>query len=295
MRPDTGQRDTRPHESTPDGTRAHLPSLIASDLDGTLLDAHGRVPEANRRALERAHRLGIPILLTTGRPVRWLADVDVLRPLGPHVICSNGAVRFNLATGEIEEQHVMDPATTLAVATAMRERVPGVRLGVELGARWGHEPGFPLRDDGVLPDVVAPIEDLVHEPVVKLLVVSDELDSERLAAELVPLARGRLEATWSMTGRRGLVEVCALGVSKASSLRHLCDELGIDITAAMAFGDMPNDLAMLRAVGRPCVMANGHPLLHEALGAHPGLTTAPHHDDAGVARVLDALFDSLGV
>lgn len=272
-----------------------LPSLIASDLDGTLLDARGRVGAANRQALERAHALGIPVLLTTGRPVRWLADVDVLRPVQPHVICSNGAVRFNLATGEIEEQHVMDPETTLQVARAMRERVPGARLGVELGARWGHEPDFPLRDDGVVADVVAPIEQLVHEPVVKLLVVSDELDSEHLAAELVPLAHGRLEATWSMTGGRGLVEVCALGVSKASSLLRLCDELGIDPADAVAFGDMPNDLAMLQAVGHPHVMANAHPVMHREAARHDHWGLAPHHDQAGVARVLNTWFDSLGV
>lgn len=267
----------------------NLPSLIATDLDGTLLDAHGRVSPENLAALQRAHRLGVPLLLSTGRPVRWLADLDVLAPLHPHVICSNGAVRFDLATGAVEEQHLMRPDVTLAVALEMRERTPHVHFGVELGARWGREEDFPLRDDGVVADVVAPIDDLVHEPVVKLLVVSDELDSQQLAAELLPVAAGRLEATWSMVGRRGLVEVAALGVSKATSLLHLCAELGVSASDAIAFGDMPNDRAMLRAVGHPHIMANAHPVMFDE-----GFSVAPPHDESGVARVLNAWFDEVG-
>lgn len=263
-----------------------VPALIATDLDGTLLGPDGQVSAGNADALRRAHRLGIPIAITTGRPVRWLADLEPIADTRPHVICSNGAVRVDIGTGTIERRHIVPPPVGLEVVTELREHLPGVSFAVEAGPGWGCEPSFPLRGDGLVPDVVAPVEDLLHLEVVKLLVVSHSHDSDALAEALIPIVAERLTATWSMTGSRGLLEIGPPGVSKASALRELCEELGIEMADVVAFGDMPNDLAMLREVGHPYAMANGHPALHAE-----GFPIAPHHGDDGVAQVLERLLD----
>ncbi|HEX2858047.1 MAG TPA: HAD family hydrolase [Propionibacteriaceae bacterium] len=265
-----------------------LPALIATDLDGTLLGPDGRVSAGNAGALWRAHRLGVPIAITTGRPLRWLADLEPIAATRPHVICSNGAVRVDIATGAVERRHVVPPPVGLEVVAELREQLPDVSFAVEAGPGWGCEPSFPLRGDGLVPDVVAPIEELLHLEVVKLLVVSPRHDSDALAEALIPVVAERLTATWSMTGSRGLLEIGPPGVSKASALRELCDELGVAMADVVAFGDMPNDLAMLREVGHPYAMANGHPALHAE-----GFPIAPHHGEDGVAQVLARVLDAI--
>ena len=53
----------------------------------------------------------------------------------------------------------------------------------------------------------------------------------------------------------------------------------------VAFGDMPNDLAMLEWAGTSYAMANAHPTVL-AQADH----VAPAHDEDGVAAVLEQLF-----
>ncbi|MFL6096271.1 MAG: HAD family hydrolase, partial [Blastococcus sp.] len=55
------------------------PRLIASDMDGTLLRWDETVSEATVAELERWRADGVPIVLATGRPPRWMSRIrDVL-------------------------------------------------------------------------------------------------------------------------------------------------------------------------------------------------------------------------
>ena len=89
--------------------------------------------------------------------------------------------------------------------------------------------------------------------------------------------------TWSSTG--ALVEISAADVTKASTLALLCDELGVAREEVVAFGDMPNDLAMLRWAGTSYAMANAHPSVLDLADRR-----APSNEDDGVAAVLEELF-----
>ena len=89
--------------------------------------------------------------------------------------------------------------------------------------------------------------------------------------------------TWSSTG--ALVEISAPGVTKASTLALLCDELGVEPEEVVAFGDMPNDLPMLAWAGTSFAMAAAHPTVLD-LADH----VAPGYDEDGVAAVLEKLF-----
>jgi hydroxymethylpyrimidine pyrophosphatase-like HAD family hydrolase len=89
-------------------------------------------------------------------------------------------------------------------------------------------------------------------------------------------------ATWS--GER-LVEISAPGVTKAATLALLADELGVPAVDVVAFGDMPNDLAMLEWAGTSYAMANADPLVLAAADH-----VAPSNEEDGVASVLSAIY-----
>ena len=92
-----------------------------------------------------------------------------------------------------------------------------------------------------------------------------------------------MTTTWSSIG--ALVEISGPGVTKASTLALLCEELGVAPDEVVAFGDMPNDLAMLQWAGTSYAMANAHPSVTALAGRR-----APSHEDDGVAAVLEELF-----
>ncbi|MGH2503725.1 MAG: HAD family hydrolase, partial [Ktedonobacterales bacterium] len=80
------------------------------------------------------------------------------------------------------------------------------------------------------------------------------------------------------------LEMSARGVDKATTLARLCQRLGVAPAEVVAFGDMPNDVAMLRWAGVGVAVANAHP---EALAAASAITTTNMED--GVALALERL------
>lgn len=121
---------------------------------------------------------------------------------------------------------------------------------------------------------------------VKLLVRGPAgTDVTELREVVAAVAAGRLEVTWSVPGDVPLVEVSAGGVDKGSALARLAGDLGVDAADAVAFGDMPNDVAMLCWAGTGVAMGNAHP----DLVAVADFATASNDDD-GVALVLEDLF-----
>jgi hydroxymethylpyrimidine pyrophosphatase-like HAD family hydrolase len=131
--------------------------------------------------------------------------------------------------------------------------------------------------EGRLEDLVEPLG-----PVIKLLGFHTELDSDELSARAVAAVGDRLTLTHALVGDAyGMLELTAPGVTKASTLALLCAELGVAAADVVAFGDMPNDLAMLTWAGRGYVVANGHPSLHAA-----GFSVVPSNDEDGVGRTV---------
>ena len=92
---------------------------------------------------------------------------------------------------------------------------------------------------------------------------------------------GLAEATHSSGS--GLVELTALGVTKAAGLTWLCERLGVPAQDVVAFGDMPNDVPMLAWAGRAVAVANAHPAVKAVADEVTG-----SNDEDGVARWLDA-------
>ena len=52
-----------------------VPRLVATDLDGTLLHSDGTVTDRTRAVLDDLDDRGVPVVFTTGRPVRWMEQL----------------------------------------------------------------------------------------------------------------------------------------------------------------------------------------------------------------------------
>lgn len=264
---------------------SRVPRLVVTDMDGTFLSPDGTVSEQNRAAVLAAQGAGIPVLFATGRPVRWLEVIRDLPGAHPTVIASNGAVLYDLGSGELLDRVCVDPDVALDAVRAVREAVPDAAFAFESGTRFGHEPGYRVwrAEPGVDPALfTGPAEDIARtEPFVKMLVQSVARDADRLLADVRAVVGDSLTVTHSANPGVGLVEVSGPGVSKASMLARCCARLGIDAADVAAFGDMPNDVAMLSWAGLPHVVANAHPVLLE--GAY---RVVPANAESGVGRTI---------
>jgi hypothetical protein len=262
------------------------PRLIASDMDGTLLRGDDTVSEATLAELARWRADGVPTVLATGRPPRWMQKIRKVLGAGT-AVCCNGAVLLDLGRFEVIDEIALDPETLEDLTTELRRGVPDVRFAVEYGLEFRHEPVYRPRWDLDVPGVSeAPLEELVAVPAAKLLARSESADRDTFVA-LVERVVGE-RATVTNSSSDALAEISAPGVTKATGLAAVAARLGIGPEDVVVFGDMPNDIAAFDWVreggGRAVAMAHAHP---DVLAAATDVTAT--NDDDGVALFLASL------
>ena len=260
------------------------PALFVTDLDGTFVDAVGEVSAVNRSALQLAADCGVPVVVATGRPSRWLGVLDGLPGLHQAVVVSNGAGVFDRAAGTHSQINGLDPQVGLEVAHDLRAAIPGMTFAFEWGEHFGCEPG--LRQERGEWLRVGPLEELAREPepVLKLCGFHDELGSDELAARGRPVIGDRLTMTHSHMGEYGLLEISAPGVTKASALAGLCAELGVRASESGRVRRHAQRPADAGRAGRGYAIAQGHPLLLQA-----GFARTEGPQDEAVGRMIVAL------
>jgi Cof subfamily protein (haloacid dehalogenase superfamily) len=262
----------------------HGPRLIATDLDGTIVRSDGTVSQATLDAIAAVEAAGVPFVMVTGRPIRWMPDIADKTGHRGVAICANGALAYDLHTETVVRSALLSADAARDVAATLRAAIPGIAFAVErLHSGFAHEPDYVPRWDSTDARTQAHIDDLLSEDVVKLLARHEGLGSDALLAAARAAVQGGASLTHSSSD--GLLEISAEGVSKASGLAAYADDLGIDALDVVAFGDMPNDLPMLAWAGLGVAVANAHP---EVLAVADEVTGS--NDDDGVAQVLARWF-----
>jgi Cof subfamily protein (haloacid dehalogenase superfamily) len=264
---------------------SRLPSLIATDLDGTLLGRGYSISARTAKVLAQASAAGTVVVLATGRPLRWMPMVYEQLAAGYPTICANGAVSYDPVTDTVHESRPLSPEVVAEVCTRLAAAVPGISFAVEIegGRRMLHEPAYPVAWESTESGArEAPLSELITHHAVKLLARSAEHDADTFTALVNATLAGEVEATHSSF--TGLVEISASGVDKGTGLAALAQRLGIMAADVLAFGDMPNDVPMLRWAGRSVAVANAHPAARAVADEH----TLSNVDD-GVAVYLERL------
>ncbi|MDD7941006.1 HAD family hydrolase [Actinomycetospora lutea] len=267
------------------------PRLVATDVDGTLLGDGPEPSPRTRAVVRRMVDAGVPLVLATGRPPRWVPRVCEALGVHPLTVAANGAVLYDAATDRVLAAETLAVDALAEVVEGLREAVPGCGVAVErvgAGAFDRREDQFVSEPEYVhawpVPDHrhVAP-GDLLGEPVIKVLARHPSRTSADMAQAAVRAVGHLVDVTYSAGG--GLLECSPRGVHKAHGLERAAAHHGVGAGEVVAFGDMPNDLAMLRWAGHGVAVANAHPdVLHVA-----DEVTASNLDD-GVASVLERWF-----
>jgi Cof subfamily protein (haloacid dehalogenase superfamily) len=269
------------------------PALIASDVDGTLLDDDEKVSSRTRSAVRAAVDSGAQFVLATGRPPRWVQPVVDALGFAPMAVCANGAVIYDPSADRIVSARTLSSDELAELAEIAARVIPDAGLAVERVGRSAHDAATPqfVSSPGyehawLNPDnTEVSVEDLLSAPAIKLLIRKAGARSSDMAAELAKHVGLQGDITFSTDN--GLIEVVPLGISKATGVEEVARPHELTAADAVAFGDMPNDVPLLRWAGLGVAMANAHPEVLEVADE----VTASNTDD-GVARVLERWFQS---
>lgn len=251
-------------------------TVVASDLDDTLLQPDGSLSGRTADAIRAWLDSGRRFVVATGRPPR---SVGERLPEFLHVvpwICYNGAeIRLN---DKVIYRHFIPGSTLGALVDAVLTDFPDTTIGIEIDdLLWLNRPRG--REPHNVHHRVADLREIVHLPTAKVLLFSDQLDT--LLEGIAPLPAG---VRLMPSGRYPFVQLMAEGADKVTALRHLLAAWGESLDHVVAFGDDINDVDLLQAAGLGVAVANAFP------GAlHACRRVAPANTDDGVAQVLEEL------
>jgi hydroxymethylpyrimidine pyrophosphatase-like HAD family hydrolase len=257
--------------------------LVATDLDGTLLDPAGRIGDRTRRAVAAARAAGVAVVPVTGRPPQALWPVIEGVDVGPLAVCSNGAVLVDVAGRRIIEVEQIAGEVAGRLVASVRRAVPGILLATDSLEVFTHERRF---FDGPVQwnEVMVEVDDIVPAVTggcLKLIGRRPGLDARRLIAVLEAALADEARVT---TSGLDWVDIGALRVTKAWAVDRVCQRLGVPVHQVVAVGDNHNDLPVLAWAARAMAPANA---IAEVLRLAERVL--PTNAEEGVAVLLEEL------
>lgn len=260
------------------------PRLVALDIDGTLLIPdleHGFSTEVVTApvtaAVLDAVRAGAHVVLASGRAPLSMAGVadrlgltrlvEELTGNQLHIVASNGSVVVRHAPMEMVHEVTFDAAEAVRTVLA---HVPAAAVAVEehgIGYRVNRL--FPPGElDGEM--IICDIDDMIAGPVSRVIIRDPDSTSE----DFVNLAKQLgLHGTNYFIGWTAWLDLAPEGVSKASGLEWVCQQLGVAAADVLAIGDGRNDIEMLTWAGRGVAMGQGPQVVRDAADHVTGTVT----------------------
>ncbi len=267
--------------------------MLASDLDGTLLRNDHIISARSIAALQQARAVGKTILIVTGRPPRFVRPLLLENHLDLPFASYNGAAIY--AGPEAEQplyQQPLDNVTALAIIAALRKYQPELNLQLESGDQMHAD-----RIDAAMiermrlnntirgPHKVGLIEEQIAQDGLVSMKLFSFVGRERLG-HAIEYVNSLSSGVYATTSGRGLLEIMAAGVDKASAANWWAARQGIAASEVVACGDELNDIPLLKWAGLGVAVANAQP---EVLAVADYVTVSNEED--GVAGILEMMID----
>ncbi|BAU95299.1 hypothetical protein N24_1037 [Corynebacterium suranareeae] len=260
--------------------------LVATDMDGTLLNTHHEVPEKFWDILKQMREKGIAFAPASGRQLATLQKQfqHVGEPIS--YIAENGTVVAH--NGEIISLTTLDNDTVHSIIDAVR--ASEIDMGVVV---CRPERAYVERNDDafraeglkyyVSIEEVKDLHEAVNNEVIKVAIFTFQ-DAEK---DCAPIIRAAAPNANVVVSGQHWVDVMDPSANKGQALAKLRDALGLEESQTLVFGDYLNDTELIKAAGKSYAMSNAHPDILELADE-----IAPSNVDEGVVVVLDKLLNS---
>ncbi|AKP08351.1 Phosphatase YbjI [Corynebacterium pseudotuberculosis] len=263
------------------------PRIIATDMDGTLLNHKHEIPESFWPLLNRMHKQEIIFAPASGRQLYTLLNQFERSTKQLSVIAENGTVVYH--EGSIVSTTTIDQELAHAVIALMDATdLPWGLILCRVDGAFIHKKHKRFLAESIRYyarlEQVDDLHSYVDDTVVKLAVFT-EADAESIAAPLIRSAAKELNVV--VSGHHW-IDVMNPAANKGIALQALADATGTHISDTLVFGDFLNDLELLETAGTSYAMDNAHPRIKDIADA-----VAPSNADEGVIHVISSILDTI--
>ena len=231
--------------------------LVVSDLDGTLLNRHGKVEKDILDIIKRLNDKGILFTVATGRSISMAENIlELLNIEIPYILC-NGAIVVHQKKIVIKKpmplkslRSVLEKAVKLDMTVIYS--VDGIDNLLE-DTNWS----LHRKEDYLKNLKLRRLEDSEWDNIEtdKVFILNDK-DNEEI--NFIREDQSIMDnCSLTQYGNQSL-EVVKKGVSKSSGIEYLISSLNIDFSNVLAIGDQFNDVEMIRDSGYGVAVANAN-------------------------------------
>ena len=247
--------------------------IVASDLDGTLLNKEQIVSEENLQAISEMNRLGVEFIPTTGRSMKEVDPSLINSPDIRYIITSNGAVVYDKNIGKTiltryiprdDVSLVLENLRPYNVFIVAKEGGKSYFDKNRYNSEFLNTCGIDAYFGHIISQHAEALEDfesfLLSSNEIEMIVVFFEFDEAARYCKQIFEDSGRLCAAHANIG---YLEVYSSDAGKGKTLVTFADKLGIDIADVIAVGDSNNDSTMIEEAGLGLAVANACDALKE--------------------------------
>ena len=283
--------------------------LIASDMDGTLLNHNHKIPKENVKLINFAKNQGIEFVVATGRAYYEALPALNEENINCDVISFNGGIVYDkngniisitpmlpkdlyytieiLKSFDISYQlYTKNTIYTTSIETDINAYIDLIRSnGYEPDVEHLRAEAQQKLDVGYITEVEN-IELYLNEkenPPIKIIAISNDISKLENAAKLLS-ENTSISVTSSGANN---IEIMHKNATKGEALKEIAKIYGINLENAVAIGDNLNDQAMLDIVGYSVAMKNGNTILKE----QAKYVTEKTNSEGGVADTIFKLIE----
>ena len=247
------------------------------DVDGTLVSFNTHtIPTSTVEALKEAKKRGVKLFIATGRPIQLLNNIPEVEHLMDGYILATGA----LCTyeGKVVREDLIPKAEVETIIDFCKQRsLPAVVVGKEdiqlVNRNEQFEDIFRNLLNVTYNKFDVPMDEVINQGVLQITPFITEAEEDIIKPQLKSCATARWHPAFC--------DINNSSADKANGIRAIAQQLDIDISETMAFGDGGNDISMLKAAGTSVAMGNA---LNKIKASATYVTTSV--DEDGIANAL---------
>ena len=236
--------------------------LIATDLDGTLLNNEHKISDYNKKVISAVNEKGIKVILSTGRPTsaatKFLDDLNIETDM----ISFNGAMITDRNGNILYENNLESSIGKELIEIAKKYKIYYQGF---LGERWNLSDAKSKWLDfyisiAKINNYIVGFDNIKDFSFSKFMFIGENEILKEIAEELDKKLKDKVYYAFS---RPVYLEVHSPKVSKANALCFLLNKYDIKKENVMAFGDNNNDIEMLEIAKISVAVENAENALKE--------------------------------
>lgn len=235
--------------------------LVATDLDGTLLNEKSEISEYNKLVLQTLSKKGVEVVLCTGRPIAAATCYRDTLGFTNEMITFNGAAIINKDNEAIYNMTLEGDIGKQLISVGKKYKIYHQGL---LGSRWNISNIDPWLDYYIsltkMTNYTVGFDNLTDYSFSKFMFIGERPLLLEIDKEIGEMFNDKIYKTFS---RDCYLEVHNPNVSKANALNWLIERKNIKKEEIMAFGDNINDLEMLNLVNVSVAVENAEKAVKE--------------------------------